>query len=235
MSTPNEPQDTSATPAAAPKKHGCFFYGCLTSIVIAVLLVIGVCVAGYYGLSKFANLALAYTDTEPMTLPAVQVDPAVYAALQKRVQEFKTVVDAGKPATLALTADELNMLVAGDKNAAQWKGRVWFEIKGNDIKGQLSMPLDFVSSVPGLGKFKGRYLNGAASVQATMALGVLVVRLQSLEVKGKPLPDELMAALSRENLAKDATRNRETAAFLARLADLTVQDGKLILTGKAAK
>jgi hypothetical protein len=97
------------------------------------------------------------------------------------------------------------------------------------------MPLDFISSVPGLGKLKGRYLNGAASVQATMALGVLVVRLQSLEVKGKAVPDEVMSALQRENLAKDATQNPETAAFLTRLADVTVQDGKLILTGKTAK
>lgn len=235
MSTPNEPQDTSATPAAAPKKRGCFFYGCLTSIIIAVLIVIGVCVAGYYGLSKFADLAVAYTDTAPMTLPKIEVQPAVYEALQKRVQEFKAAVDTGKPATLVLTSDELNLLVAGDKNAAQWKGRVWFEIKGSDLKGQLSMPLDFITAVPGLGKLKGRYLNGAASVQATMALGVLVVRLQSLEVKGKSLPEELMAALQRENLAKDATQNPETAAFLARLADVTVQDGKLILTGKTAK
>jgi hypothetical protein len=233
MSTPNEPPPPAAAPA--PKKHGCFFYGCLTSIILAVLLVAGFCGISYYGLSKFANLALAYTDTAPTTLPAVQVDPTVYAALKKRIEEFKTTVDAGKPATLALTSDDLNLLVAGDKSAAQWKGRVWFEMKGSDLKGQLSMPLDFISSVPGLGKLKGRYLNGAASVQATMALGVLVVRLQSLEVKGKAVPDEVMSALQRENLAKDATQNPETAAFLTRLADVTVQDGKLILTGKTAK
>ena len=92
MSTPNETPATPATPdAAEPKKRGCFFYGCLTSIIIAVLLVIGVCVAGYYGLSKFAGMAVAYTDTAPMTLPAVQVDPAVYAALKKRVEEVKEV------------------------------------------------------------------------------------------------------------------------------------------------
>jgi hypothetical protein len=232
MSTPNEPPPVQT---AAPKKHGCFFYGCLTSIVIAVLLVVGICGVSYYGLSKFADRAVAYTDTAPMTLPTAQVDPVVYAALKKRIEEFKAAVDAGKPATLALASDELNLLVAGDKNAAQWMGRVWFEMKGSDLKGQLSMPLDFISAVPGLGKLKGRYLNGTASVQATMALGVLVVRLQSLEVKGQPLPDEVMAALQRENLAKDAAKNPEAAAFLARLADVTVQDGKLVLTGKTAK
>ncbi|MCX6900547.1 MAG: hypothetical protein NT105_17850 [Verrucomicrobia bacterium] len=231
MSTPNEPPPVQP---AAPKKRGCFFYGCLTTISIVVLLVIGVGGISYYSLSKFTSLAVAYTDTSPMQLPKVEVEPAVYAALQKRVKEFKAAMDAGKSSLLMLTAEELNALVAGDAKS-QWKGRVWFTIKGGSVGCQLSMPLDSASAVPGMSKLKGRYLNGSAVVRATMETGTLFVSLQSLEVKGKPLPAEILNAIRRENLAKNAANDRDVAAFIDRLASVGVQDDKLILVGKVAR
>jgi hypothetical protein len=232
MSTPNEPPPVQA---AAPKKHGCFFYGCLTSIIIAVLALIGVGGLTYYGLSKFAGMAIAYTDTSPMPLPKVEVPPAVAEALKKRVKEFKTAMDAAKPSTLILTADELNALVAGDTSMSQWKGRVWFSIKNGSIGCQLSMPLDAMSAMPGLGQLKGRYLNGAATVKATMETGALVVTLQTLEVRGKPMPEEIMKGLRQENLAKNAGNDPEVAGFLDKLASVGVQDDKLILVGKVTR
>jgi len=232
MSTPNEAPPVQP---AASKKHGCFFYGCLTTIILVVLLVIGVGGISYYGLSKFAGLAVAYTDTSPMQLPKAEVEPAVYAALQKRVKEFKAAMDAGRSSLLMLTADELNALVAGDASKSQWKGRVWFAIKDGSVGCQLSMPLDSTSAMPGLGRLKGRYLNGSAVVRATMETGTLVVTLQSLEVKGKPLPAEILNAIRRENLAKNAANDPDVASFLDKLASVGVQDDKLILVGKVAR
>lgn len=232
MSTPNEP---SSPPPAAPKKHGCVFYGCLTTVIVAVVSVVGVGVLSYYGLSKFASLAEEYTDTSPMELPKVEVEPAVYSALQKRVNDFKAAMDVGRSSLLMLTGDELNVLVAGDKSKSQWKGRVWFEIKGGNVRCRLSMPLDFMSAVPGLGKLKSRYLNGSAAMRATMETGTLMVTLQSLEVRGKPLPEQVLDALRRENLAKNAYNDPELAGFLNRLASLVVQDGTLILAGKVTR
>lgn len=231
MSTPT---DLPPTPPAAPKKRGCFFYGCLVSVILGVVLVAGACLLGYYGLSKFASLAEEYTDTAPMQLPKVEVNPAAYEALQKRVKEFKAALDAGRSATLTLTAEELNMLVSGDTRPSEWKGRVWFAIKDGSLGCQLSMPLDTMSAMPGLGRLKGRYLNGAASVRATMDTGTLVVTLQSLEVRGKPLPPEVLNAMKRENLAKNAGNDPEVAAFLDKLTSVSVQDDKIVLVGKTA-
>ncbi|MFA6561261.1 MAG: hypothetical protein WCV00_05080 [Verrucomicrobiia bacterium] len=233
MSTPNEPPPVqAAATTAAPKKRGCLFYGCLTAIIITVLSVIGVGALTYYGLSKFAGLAVAYTDTSPMQLPKIEVSRPVYEALQKRVKDFKAAMDAGKSSLLILTADELNALIAGDASKSQWKGRVWFAIKDGSVGCQLSMPLDAMSAMPGLGNLKGRYLNGSATVRATMETGTLVVTLQSLDVRGKPLPAEILNAVKRENLAKNAANDPEVAVFLDRLASVGIQDDKLILVGK---
>ncbi len=229
MSSPSQPPPM---PPPAPKKHGCFFYGCLTSIIVAVIL--GVSLGGlfYYGLNKAAGLAVAYTDTQAMELPKVEVDPAVYEALLKRITDFKSAMDAGKSSQLILTGNELNMLIAGDASKSEWKGRMWFEIKGGNIKCQLSWPLDAMSAVPGFGALKGRYLNGSAVVSATMETGALFVSLQRLEVRGQSVPEEIMQGFRAENLAKNLYRDKDKAAFLSRLASVGVQDDKLILVGK---
>ncbi|MFZ2643854.1 MAG: hypothetical protein WA117_22870 [Verrucomicrobiia bacterium] len=232
MSTPSQPPPI---PTAAPKKHGCFFYGCLTSIILVVLLVIGGGALTYYFVSKAAGLAVAYTDTQQVQLPKVEIEPAAYEALLKRVTDFKTAMNAGKSSLLMLTGNELNALVSGDASKSEWKGRVWFEIKDGSIKCQLSMPLDAMSAVPGLGALKGRYLNGAAVVRGAMETGTLKVTFQSLEVRGKPLPQQFLDALNQQDLMKSASDDPDIAAFLNRLASVGVQDDKLILVGKVAR
>lgn len=232
MSTPNVPPPV---PPAARKKPGCFFYGCLTAVVLAVIAGIGVGLLGYFGLSKLAGMAEEYTEATPAQLPKVEIAPAAYDALKKRADEFKTALDAGRPAALTLTGDELNALIAGDASNSSWKDRVRFAIEGNALKCQVSMPLSDMASVPGLGKLKGRYLNGSAAVKATMETGALVVTLQSLEVKGKAVPEPFLQGIRQENLAKNAYKDKDNAKFLDQLGSLRIADGTLTLVGKAAR
>jgi len=222
-------------PPATPKKHGCFFYGCLTAIIVTVLIAIlgGVCF--YFAMTRLAGLAVEYTEASPMQLPKVEASPSEQDALKRRVADFQKALDAGKPAALTLTGDELNALIASDASKSSWKDRVRFAIQGSDLKCQLSMPLDDVAKVPGFSNLKGRYLNGAAAVKASMDTGVLFVTLQSLEVKGKPLPEQFLAALRKENLAKEAYNDKDTAKLLNRLDGIKILDGALTLIGKSSK
>ena len=232
MSLPSQPPPV---PPAAPKKHGCFFYGCLTSIIVAIILVIGLGGFAYYGLSKVAGMAVAYTDIEAVQLPKVKMSAADYEALLKRVKDFKEAMDTGKSSLLMLTGDELNALVTGDASKSEWKGRVWFEIKDGSIKCQLSMPLNSMAVMPGLGALKGRYLNGSAAVLPRMEGGALKVLFQSMEVRSKPLPAQFLEAFNQQDLMKSASEDPEVAAFLSRLASVGVQDSKLILVGKVTR
>jgi hypothetical protein len=220
---------------APPKSRGCFFYGCLTAIIVAVLLAVVVGFGAYFTMTKLAGLAVEYTEASPMQLPKVEASPSEQDALKRRVADFQKAMDAGKPAALALTGDELNMLIAGDASKSSWKDRVRFDIQGSDLKCQLSMPLDDVAKVPGFGDLKGRYLNGSAVVKASMETGTLFVTLQSLEVKGKPLPPAFLQALRKENLAKEAYNDKDNAKFLNRLDGLKILDGALTLIGKSSK
>ena len=55
-------------PAAKPRR-GCFFYGCITGLVLLVI-VLGALMVGLHYVKKMVN---QYTDAQPMELPTVQM------------------------------------------------------------------------------------------------------------------------------------------------------------------
>ena len=60
-----------------------------------------------------------------------------------------------------------------------------------------------------------------------------MVMLESIEVNGKKPPDEMLAPLRQENLAKDAYKNPKNAEMIRKLESLEVKDGKIILKVRA--
>ena len=211
------------TPAPSGKKgRGCLFYGCLTSIVLLLIAGIMVVVAIQY----VKSLINTYTDTSPMVLPKVEMPAAEYEALEKRVGEFKESLDKsnGVPA-LVLSGQEINALIANQPDAKVLKDKFHISLEGDQIKGQVSIPLG-ESHLPFT---KGRYLNGAAAFKASLQNGILIVTANSIEVKGKPLPEAFMSQLRNENLAKDVYRDPKKAEALRKIESIEVKDGKLIV------
>ena len=212
-----------------PEKQGrgCFFYGCITTIVLAVLLVAG----GYVGLRAFIRAAVdSYTQTTPMELPKVEISTDDLAHLQARVKAFTAAVDQQKPgAVLVLRENEINALIASDASFKGLKDKVYVAIEGDQIKGQISYPLGKI----GLMDLTGHYLNGEATFKVALQGGMLFVMMQSVKVAGKEPPQEIMQALRQENLAKEACKDPETEKALAKLDSIIVRDGCLIIAGRA--
>ena len=212
------------TEPTTSRGRGCFLYGCL----IAVLLGLGVLVGGYFTVRHYVNKFVdRYTDTTPMALPTLDLTPTEIHDATARLDAFKQAIVAGTngPA-LSLGNRELNALVAGAPDFADLKDRVYLSIEGDTLKGQVSVPLD---KLP-IGRVKGRYLNGAAGIKVSLDNGVLLVTLDSLQVKGRELPEEVMSQLRRNNLAKDLYGKPETAEVLRHLERIEVHDGKLVIT-----
>jgi len=215
---------------STPKRRGCLFYGCIVSLILLVLLLIGVGTAAFFGYRAMKNLAVQYTDTTPMTLPKVQAPPAEVTRLQKQFDAFTAGAKSGKTVPpLVLTGDQVNALINNSPGLAQMKDRVHVAIDGDRVKGQVSIPLDNFG-MPGL---KGRYLNGAGVFKVTLGNGVLDVRAESLEVKGAPLPEPFMAELRKINLAEKAANNPDVTATLRLLESLQVKDGAVTIQARA--
>jgi hypothetical protein len=187
-------------------------------------LLIVALVLGAYFLKRTMNRWIAdYTDTAPAPIQKVEYAPEQMDALRARLQAFKNAMDKSpQPAELVLSADDLNALVGVDRTLG---GKVFVQLDGDKLKGNISLPLENVGPL----KLKGRYLNGTAAFKVILENGFLDVRLDAVEVKGKSLPDVLLKELKKENLAKEAITKPEAAATITNLENFQIKDGRMIL------
>jgi ribonuclease D len=215
-----------APPPPQKKQRGCFFYGCLISIILIVVGTIATVGIGYYVWRLFINTAKEYSETAPAVIPKVTMPEPEREALREKVKAFGESVEADKPTEpIILTAEDLNALI-DDQPGFQGKSHV--EIDGEKIKADISLPLS-IFKIPEL---SDRYLNGSATLRVSLQNGILVVVADSVETKGKPLPAAVVQMLQQQNLAEGAMKNPKQRAALDKLESIQVKDGKVIVIPK---
>ncbi len=221
----------SPSPVPAKPRRGCFFYGCITGLILLVIVVVAG-VAGYYALKKkLTSWVDNYTDTQPMTLPTVSLSRDDLDKLNARFGTFKDSVRSNQPtAPLVLTSDDLNGMLAESPDAKQSKGKLYVTLDGSKVKGDISLPLDDLGTT--MTMFKGRYLNGSGTFNVSLHDGVLFVAPDMITVKGKPLPDAFMQGLRNANLAQGVTNNPDAMVILNKLKEIEIKDSKLIVVPK---
>lgn len=219
------PDPTTSPPAR--KGRGCLFYGCLTCVVLVLLAAVLAIVTVRF----VKNQVNAYTDAQPMKLPKVEMTDAEFEKLDERVKSFGDAMERGKPAEpLILTERDINALIAKTTAAKELADKVYVSVNGNEVKGQVSIPL---SRLGWLGK--GRYLNGEATFNVSLENGVLIVTAREIRVKGKPLPETFMSQLRHENLAKDAYKDEKNAEAIRKLESIQVQESQVVIKARPAK
>ena len=210
-------------------RHGCFFYGCITGLVMLLLIAVGGLVTIYYAKKALSGLVNNYTDSQPMSLPSVQMSQADLDKLKQRWKEFAEAVRARRPtAPLVMSADEINALIASSPDQKLLKGKFCVSFDGDRVKGELSLPLQEF----GWKLLKGRYLNGSGTFNLSLQNGVLFLAPQTIVVKGKPVPDMYMQGLRNQNFAASLTNQPDVSAVLQGLQEIQVNDGKLIVVPK---
>jgi hypothetical protein len=208
-----------ATQQPIRRRRGCLFYGCLTSCILVLVVLAGL-LLGYL---KILN---SFTDTKPTALPTVDMSDADMQQVRQRVDAFRNDVRSAHPTQpLSLNANELNALIATDPNLKALKGKVYVAIDDSQVKGQVSVPTSDV----GLGIFKHRYINGSGSFNIVLTNGSLFLSLQSLAIKGRPIPEKYMQQVRAQNLAQGINDDPKSSAGLNKLKSIEVKDGKLII------
>ena len=213
--------------AAEKSKKGCLFYGCLTSIILGLILFVAVPLALYYGVNvAVGKFVENYTDVDPIELPKVEMAEADLRILKQRVEQFRQAIQNKQSAPpLELTGEEINALIFHDAQLEKLKGKAYLKIEGEALKGQVSIPLNELnldSDVP-------RYINGSGAFQVSIRDGKLSVIIQSLEIKGKTLPVQIKNAIQGKNLFENAKLDPETKTLIKRLKTFEVRDGKMFL------
>ena len=202
--------------------RGCFFWGCLSLVILFLVLLIGVPLAAYFAVRHYVN---KFTADTPLNIAAVELPEEEMKALEARFEAFETAIDKGDPQDLEITAKEINAMIAEDVDL---KGHVLVRIADGKVGGDISIPMD---RLPG---GANRYLNATADFDVSMEGGVLIVTLADAKVNGAPLPQAIMDGLAGENLAKDAYDDPENAEVLRKFESLEIVGDKMILKARKA-
>jgi len=208
------------------KRRGCLFYGCLTGFIFLLLILLG----GLVGTRYLKKMVTDFTEDKPTPMPAVNMSDAQIREVRKRVDDFRDSVKAGKPTQpLALTADEINALIATDPDLAPLKGKLYvLGIENDRVKARVSVPMEEVA----LPIFRNRYLNGDAVFTVALKNGIIRLLAQDVTVKGKPVPEVYMQKIRTQNLARSLNNNPRVSVATDWIQSIDVKDGKLIIVPK---
>ncbi len=208
------------------KAKSCVLYGCLTTVVVFIIIGVALVFGARYGYKKLVS---TYTSPSATTLPAVTYTDAELQSLTNRMAAFQLSANAlTNEVTLTLSARDINVLIHSQDQLKDMRDKFFVEIEKDTIKSALSIPLD----VFGLDALKGRFLNGKAGLKVAVTNGQLTVRLDSLEMNGSPASPAFMTQLKNENLAKDVQLDADTQKLMQRVEKLTIENGEVILKVK---
>jgi hypothetical protein len=216
-------------PEQPKKQRGCWFYGCLSLAIIALIGLVGTWMLARFAVKKASAMVQQYTSKTSAPIEKVTISQSDLKSLQGRVNSFNQTLNGEKGSReLVLSADEINALIQNDPEYKAVKGKLFVMLDGDQIRGKVSMPLDDFGPF----KLKGDYLNGTATLTAALENGVLDVRLKDIQVGDNPLPAPILAELRKMNFAQDFQKDPDVKKSMDKLESIQVKDSKLILRSK---
>lgn len=210
------------------KKSGCA-KGCAVGCATVVLLAVAVGILLYLGGSRLLKkVADEYTSTAPASLPTVECTQQEATDLIARVDAFSQALKEGRHGQeLALSARDINVLIQKKPGWSDLSGKLYVNLDGDRIHGEASIPLEKLGE-----SFKGRWLNGSGTFRIETAAGRLLVFMDQLSVRGKPLPEPFMMGIRGKNLAEEAAKKPKNVEALEKIDSISVRAGKLRIVSK---
>ena len=156
-------------------------------MLLIVVMLLGVVVGGlgwYLYLS-----ARPFLTPQPVAIPTFQGGEAAAAALQQKLAVFQQSLAAGRPATLVLTGDDLNALVAQDPDLSKYRNQVFVSLEGNQLILETSFPYSDDRNLPADQRV---YVNARAVLSASYSDGDFAFLLARLEPIHGPPPSPFL-------------------------------------------
>jgi hypothetical protein len=210
---------------------GCLFYGLIT----AALVFVGVLGGIYFGTRKAVRFAIeTYTTNAPTTIPTLQIPPMQQRNIANDLlKQFEARANSQTLEDLVLDEQQLNALIAQPSEMRAYKGHVYLQPQGEQLKAFISLPLDqfkqwqeFAQKMGGT-NYAGRYLNGLAYVNLVLTNGTLTVAPRKVVVSAQSLPDQFLKQFPWGALTQPINENANFRSALQRVEAVTVQDSKV--------
>jgi hypothetical protein len=225
-------------PPVRPKKKGmgCLGCGCLI-LALLVLLVLGlVAGASYLGYRNVLNL----TSTTPSALPAVASTDDLYNSAKQKIADFDHDVKNHQAATVQLSPDEINALIARDPTVQKYNIRSYVSFTSDQGRVQMSLPTELLSS----GIVRGRYVNLDTSfgINFDPPTRSIILNFHTLQLGDKVLmsPDAPSSSFNtsftnaftpafNQSFNKGVRQNPDGAALLNQAKSIEIKDGELVI------
>ena len=220
------------------KGLGCFSVGCLI-----VILVLGVAGVGFGSLLwVISQGGQAYVSEQQVLARTAPATDEQYQAVLAKLAPFGQAMNEGHAATLEITPDDLNVLIARSPQFDAWRGRLFLAAKGDQLVADVSTPLTDDQT-------RHLYFSGRATLDASYASDGFVVFLRHIEPlnhgKGNTRFDEflnydsmlqklsqLCSQVLNDGFHQQATQDPATADLLRKLRTVIVQNGQIVITTK---
>lgn len=197
--------------------------GCVTILLVFIALGYG----GYRALMGYMEDAITeYTDAEPRELPQPITLESGSGQTLDMFDDFVYALkndEAVEP--LVLDAEQINQIINYHPDFAVAANKVFVNIKDSLLSAEVSIPLDALKEMSQL--LEGRYLNGALEFDVELKNERLEVYIESVEVKGELVPEELMQKIRTENFAKDFNNKSKNKELIEKLESIKL-DGDVV-------
>lgn len=240
-------ENTPGYPPPPPPSSGmgCFAKGCLTVLVIGVLLTV---MLGGFGWYVMHSVVSPFLSDRPASIRVRPVTDEEYAAVQQKSAPFVQAMKAGRAASLSLTADDLNALIARDASPDSPRGKIFLAIDHNTITADVSYPIEGKQPpARSLGGSPTSYFNGRVIFDASFADGEFTFVPRKLEPLGGGATPGMITwfldnpGFSRgfnrsfnDGFRKSIDRNPDARDFIDRLQTVIVQNNEVIVTTAAS-
>jgi hypothetical protein len=213
------------------------FAGC--AILIAALAVM-VFLIGFSVLTLFRqfNEIAKFTDVKPVPIEVSSLDnkEAALNRLAERIETFRQQLAGDTEASLALSADDLNLAIAAYEPLKELRGTLRVaSIEGENLRLAISFPLNgrprFAhEGEPGWIASDQRFLNGTMVARPNLLKREVILSIDTIEVPGKKVAPEFIDQMSPYRIAERYLIDPVIGPAMAKFTRVGVADGKLVLT-----
>lgn len=240
--SPNSPSNQQIPAGMGPPPEGgsgkktsaCCGIGCLSLIVLTVVLVIG---GISFGKKKLGEWADTYTSDQAVELVLPRIDQAEIDVATKRYDTFKAAMEKGAAdEPLILSENGLNALLqhhpdfsALSKSAVATIESDLLSINSSFDLDSINIPFDFIAE-----RVKGKYFNGDVTVRLDSVAGRPAMYLENIGVGDKEIPQVVIDSLRSENLLKEIDSNPEMKKAFGKIKELKIENNQLIVVPASA-
>lgn len=215
------------------------FAGC--AILIAALAVM-VFLIGFSVLTLFRqfNEIAKFTGEKPIAIEITSLEnkEAQLNNLAERIEVFRQQLAGDSEASLALSADDMNLAIAAYEAFKELRGtfRV-VSIDGESLRIAISFPLNGKPRLarkeePGWIASDSRYLNGTLVARPTLLKREVVLSLDAIEVPAKKVAPEFIDQMSPYRITERYLADKVIGPAMAKLTRVEVSGGKVVLSRK---